>query len=49
MRSIFTAILTINTVTMRDLQSKFTCVAMNDQKWYYAVVTLKLRGKYTHS
>ncbi|XP_071004613.1 interleukin-1 receptor-like 1 [Oncorhynchus clarkii lewisi] len=44
MRSIFTAILTINTVTMRDLQSKFTCVAMNDQKWNYAVVTLKLRG-----
>ncbi|XP_035605833.1 interleukin-1 receptor-like 1 [Oncorhynchus keta] len=29
---------------MRDLQSKFTCVAMNDQKWDYAVVTLKLRG-----
>ncbi|XP_064800704.1 interleukin-1 receptor-like 1 isoform X1 [Oncorhynchus masou masou] len=44
MRNIFTAILTINTVTMRDLQSKFTCVAMNDQKWNYAVVTLKLRG-----
>ncbi|XP_038862298.1 interleukin-1 receptor-like 1 [Salvelinus namaycush] len=44
MRSIFTAILTINTVTMKDLQSKFTCVAMNDQKWIYAVVTLKLRG-----
>ena len=44
MRRIFTAILTINTVAMRDLQSKFTCVAMNDQKWNYAVVTLKLRG-----
>ncbi|XP_055734565.1 interleukin-1 receptor-like 1 isoform X2 [Salvelinus fontinalis] len=44
MRSIFTAILTINTVTMKDLQSKFTCVAMNDQKWIYAVVTLKLRA-----
>ncbi|XP_064869067.1 interleukin-1 receptor-like 1 isoform X2 [Oncorhynchus nerka] len=44
MRSIFTAILTINTVTMRDLQSKFECVAMNDQKWEYAVVTLKPRA-----
>ncbi|XP_071211689.1 interleukin-1 receptor-like 1 [Salvelinus alpinus] len=44
MRSIFTAILTINTVTMKDLQSKFTCVAMNEQQWIYAVVTLKLRG-----
>uniref|UniRef100_A0A4W5L135 TIR domain-containing protein n=1 Tax=Hucho hucho TaxID=62062 RepID=A0A4W5L135_9TELE len=44
MRSIVTAILTINTVAMKDLQSKFTCVAMNDQKWIHAVVTLKLRG-----
>ncbi|XP_055734562.1 interleukin-1 receptor-like 1 isoform X1 [Salvelinus fontinalis] len=44
MRSIFTAILTIKTVTMKDLQSKFTCVAMNEQQWIYAVVTLKLRG-----
>ncbi|XP_045563677.1 interleukin-1 receptor-like 1 isoform X1 [Salmo salar] len=44
MRSIFTAILTINTVTTTDLQSKFTCVAMNDQKWTSAVVTLKQRG-----
>uniref|UniRef100_A0A674F4H7 Interleukin-1 receptor-like 1 n=1 Tax=Salmo trutta TaxID=8032 RepID=A0A674F4H7_SALTR len=30
--------------SMRNLQSKFTCVAMNDQKWTSAVVTLKLRG-----
>uniref|UniRef100_A0A4W5L6X6 Uncharacterized protein n=1 Tax=Hucho hucho TaxID=62062 RepID=A0A4W5L6X6_9TELE len=44
MRSIVTAILTINTVAMKDLQSKFTCVAMNDQKWTHVVVTLKLRG-----
>uniref|UniRef100_A0A8C8GUV7 TIR domain-containing protein n=1 Tax=Oncorhynchus tshawytscha TaxID=74940 RepID=A0A8C8GUV7_ONCTS len=31
-------------VSSMDLQSKFTCVAMNDQKWNYVVVTLKLRG-----
>ncbi|KAK6310048.1 hypothetical protein J4Q44_G00199290 [Coregonus suidteri] len=43
MRSIFTAILTIDTVTIKDLQSEFKCVAMNDQKCIHAVVTLKPR------
>uniref|UniRef100_A0A4W5KJ25 Uncharacterized protein n=1 Tax=Hucho hucho TaxID=62062 RepID=A0A4W5KJ25_9TELE len=37
-----TAILTMTTVTMKDLQSEFKCVAMNDQKWISAVVTLNL-------
>ncbi|CAB1328780.1 unnamed protein product [Coregonus sp. 'balchen'] len=44
MRSIFTAILTIDTVTIKDLQSEFKCVAMNDQQWISAGVTLKPRG-----
>ncbi|KAK6310049.1 hypothetical protein J4Q44_G00199300, partial [Coregonus suidteri] len=43
MRSIFTAILTIDTVTIKDLQSEFKCVARNDQKFIHAVVTLKPR------
>uniref|UniRef100_A0A674F4D2 Interleukin-1 receptor-like 1 n=1 Tax=Salmo trutta TaxID=8032 RepID=A0A674F4D2_SALTR len=34
----------VEAFSMRNLQSKFTCVAMNDQKWTSAVVTLKLRG-----
>ncbi|CAB1347228.1 unnamed protein product [Coregonus sp. 'balchen'] len=43
-RSVFMAILTIDTVTMMDHQSQFKCVAMNDQKWISAVVSLKPKG-----
>lgn len=48
-RIIVTAILTIDTVTMKDLQSEFKCGAMNDQKWISAVVTLKPKGQWKHT
>ncbi|KAJ8012956.1 hypothetical protein DPEC_G00048270 [Dallia pectoralis] len=40
--SIYTALLTINSVTIKDLQSTFKCVASNDQTHTSVVVTLKL-------
>ncbi|KAL0963699.1 hypothetical protein UPYG_G00309740 [Umbra pygmaea] len=40
--SIFTAILTIDSVTIKDLQAEFRCVVRTEQSWTSSVVTLKL-------